>query len=161
MTSKIFKSWFDRLIDKLTGGSMTDNVVSAQANAVSATAAQKAVFGADVELDAMGNVIEKGIGSAWANLKKAVADVEHFVTKSAPVPVAVPAPMVPPVQSVVSPVVTVQSTENPTSPAAPVTPAVSTASVAPAAPVAATPAADHKADLMAKLKALEAELAAS
>lgn len=147
------------LISKLwKGKTMVDAVVSTQAQMVSAAAAaaqqptnaQKAVFGADVKLDAKGNPIETGIGSAWANLKKAVADVESHILPAAVAAAPAVVPATAPVAAVpaVTPAVVTPAV-------APVTPTVPAATaVVPAAPVPGS-----KADLLAKLKALEAEVA--
>lgn len=123
-----------------------------------ATPAEKSVFGPNVRFDASGNPIEAGIGALIADVKEAVQKVEDFVANlepAKPVVAAVPVPLV-----VAMPAVsTVAASPTPVPPA---TPPIATAAgvAAVKAAIAVAPRA-NRADMIAKLKALEAELAAS
>lgn len=120
------------------------------------TAQQKLVFGENVTLDAGGNVIENGVGALKYRVKQVIAKAEADLVAlfdeqqaAAKVPAPTPAP----------------------APAAPVVPVVAVAPAPEATPVPAQvvhvadaePVADpkqvEKDALVAKLKALEAELA--
>lgn len=47
------------------------------------TDAEKKVFGADVEFDTKGHVIEKGVGSAYAVKKSQMADADRLYREEA------------------------------------------------------------------------------
>lgn len=124
-----------------------------------ATPAEKSVFGPNVKFDASGNPIEAGIGALIADVKEAVQKVEDFVASLEPAKPVVAAVPVPPVVATpavptVAPVAASPST-------APVTPVATAAGVAAVKAAIATAPRANRADMIAKLKALEAELAAS
>lgn len=123
-----------------------------------ATPAERSVFGPNVKFDASGNPIEAGIGALIADVKEAVQKVEDFVASlepAKPVVAAVPVPLV-----VAMPAVsTVAASPTPVPPATP--PIATAAGVAAVKAAIATAPRANRADMIAKLKALEAELAAS
>lgn len=124
-----------------------------------ATPAEKSVFGPNVKFDATGNPIEAGIGALIADVKEAVQKVEDFVAKLEPTKPSIIAP-----GTVVTPA-SVQSpaaaTLIPVPPVLPATPVATAAGVAAVKAAIATAPRANRADMIAKLKALEAELAAS
>lgn len=121
-----------------------------------ATPAEKSVFGPNVKFDASGNPIEAGIGALIADVKEAVQKVEDFVANLEPAKPVVAAVPVPPV--VATPAVPTVAASPST---APVTPVATAAGVAAVKAAIATAPRANRADMIAKLKALEAELAAS
>lgn len=146
------------------------------------TAQQKAVFGENVKLDAAGNVIEDGVGALKYRVKQVIAKAEadlvalfdeHPAAAKPPAPAPAPAvPVVPVVAVAPAPEATpvpaqvVEAKPNPTSPSEPVVAVVAPGPSAPVVVVAPAPVAPvvdpkqtEKEALVAKLKALEAELA--
>lgn len=124
-----------------------------------ATPAEKSVFGPNVKFDASGNPIEAGIGALIADVKEAVQKVEDFVASLEPAKPSIIAP-----GTVVTPASVQSSAAATLIPVPPVPPAVTVATAAGVAAVKAaiaTAPRANRADMIAKLKALEAELAAS
>lgn len=118
------------------------------------TAQQKLVFGENVTLDAAGNVIENGVGALKYRVKQVIAKAEaDLVALFDEHPAPAPAPAVP-----VVPVVAVAPAPEATPVPAQVVLPAQVVHVAGVEPVA-DPKQVEKDALVAKLKALEAELA--